>query len=899
MYRKILLAIIFIFCTSISLVGQTVEQTAAWWVGKPISDFQFEGLKNIQEGQLNAFKSQYIGKLFSDDLYLEIYSTLSALDYFERFEVLPVDPTNPDNIARIGDKEQVILYFKVYENPILDNIFIEGNASIRKTDLLSKIISVVGDPFKRSNLRVDRKAIQLVYAEAGYPNTVVKSRFELDEEGGRAVIFFTIEEGIKRVVSDIAFVGNTIFTKLKLRSTIELKPQTLVEKGIFEEAILETDITAIETLYREKGYIEAKVTNVKKVMVHNKEENQEEYSLIFEIDEGQLHYFGGFSFYGNKIFSEEHLRRLVGLDAGDVLNMVALERGIMMVQQLYFADGYIYNEFTPFEMPSEDGTIISYKMTIQERPRAHIESITISGLSRTKEEVVLRELPFAEGDVFSNSRLMQGLGNLQRLGIFEKVDRKIEMGSAPGLMNLIIVITEGRSTDIQFGLNFSESIYDEIPINFFLQWQEKNLAGNAQTLGVGTELNGNTQRISLNFQDNWVGGERLSMGATVGFEHNQRSYVYQDQKAPVGSGLPDPYEGTYYFSDDITVDGVEYKAGDMVQWDRISQADIDEYGLVTDYDYYSYIMGEPVSSDFLMQYRRISFYAGTNVGYGWSTPVGLFSISSGITFSLEHNSFDSTMYRPMETWLQEHNQQWVWTNRWTTQLTLDSRNHPYHPTEGFLIKQVFTYTGGILLGDTHYNKSRTTVEYYKTLFDIPVADEWSYKTVFAFHSSFHLFLDQYFLDFVGNDIKTFTGTRDRLEDKLYTDRMNIMRGWNNRTDLEAIWETWVELRMPIYEQFVWADLFFEVTGVWNDLADMAPKTTYPHQTLANNFYFTMGGGFRLTLDGFPIAFYLTKGFQIDYLNGEPVIDWQRGEFANPDNSDDGGFNFVFRLMYSY
>lgn len=899
---KRLKLLVFLFCLSplCSLFSQSTEQVIGWWVGKTIVDFQFEGLKNISESQLLAFEREYLEKPFSDDLYLEIYTNLMTLDYFERFEVLPVDPSNPDNIENIGDQKEVILYFRVYENPVVDNIFFEGNKSIRKTDLLAAMITVVGDAFKRSNLRVDRKAIQLIYEDKGYPNTEITSRYELDEENGRAVVFFDITEGVKRVVTDIAFIGNTLFSKLKLKTSIELKTQSIVQDGIFDENVLNSDIQTIETLYKEKGYIKAKVVDVKRIININQELNQEDYSLIFEIEEGELYFFGGISFYGNEIFSTSILKAMVGLKPGDILNQVKLEQGLIYVQQLYFADGYIYNEFIPYEMIGEDPRIISYRMSIAERPRAHIENITIRGLVKTKEFVVTRELPFKEGDVFSSSRLRQAIGNLTRLGIFENVYEKIEMGSAPGLMNLIIIVEEGRSTDIGFGVNFSDNIYDEIPINFFLNWQEKNLAGNGQHLGVGTELSGSSQRISLNFQDNWIGGERVMLGATVGFEHNKRSFVYQDQIAPIGSGLPDPYEGTYYFTENTTVDGRDYKAGDVVNWDRISQTDIDEYNLVTDYDYYSYLMGEPVSSDFLMQYQRFSIYAGIHTGYSWPTDVGMLSLSSGINFSLEHNGYDSSLYRPMEDWLQEHNNKWVWTNEWTTRLTLDSRNHAAHPTDGFLFKQIFTYAGGILLGSTQYNKSRTTVEYYKTLFDIPVSDEWSYKTVLAMHSSFHLFLDQLFLqkNSSGN-FNALVGTRDRLEDKFYTDRMNIMRGWDNYTNLEVMWENWIELRMPIYERFVWADLFLEVTGIWNDLKDMAPKTAYPYQTLADNFYFTMGGGFRLTLDGFPIAFYLTKGFQIDYLNGKPIVDWQRGDFGNPKNTEGGGVNFVFRLMYSY
>lgn len=900
--NRFLLLLLIISSIVLPVSAQTgnppVEQIVSWWVGKEIAAFEFEGLKNVSEAQLFSFKNDYVGRVFTDDLYLELYTALTALDYFDRFEVYPVDPTNPDNIQGAGLKQQVVLRFVVYENPVIDNIYVEGNKNVRKTDILASLISVVGDPFKRSNLRVDRKAIELLYSEKGYPATKVKSRFELDEENGRAVVFFEITEGVKRVVSDITFSGNTLFSNFKLKTTIELKSENVAQDGIFDDAILENDIQAIQALYYEKGYIRAKVVEVKKTIRKNSELNREELSLIFIIEEGDRYYFGGIDFFGNEIFSDTVLRGVVGLKAGEILNRLKLENGLAMVQQLYIGDGYIYNEFSPYEMVSEDDHVISYRMTIAERPRAHIEKITIKGLVKTKEFVVLRELPFKEGDVFSHTRVMSGLRRLNMLGIFKSVDRKIQLGSAPGLMNLVIVVEEGRSTDIQFGVNFSESIHDELPMHFFLEWKEKNLLGNGQHLSVGTEVNGSTQRVSMSFRERWLNEKPVSIGTSFGFEHNKRSMVFQDQSAPVGSGLPDPYEGNYYFTQDIIVDGISYAAGEQVPWNLPTSDEIDDYSLMTGYDYYTYMMGEPLSSDFLMKYTRFSFFAGVDAGYTWNTDGGPLSLSSGITFSLEKNIFDKDVYRPLDTWLQENNDSWAWTNRWTTKLTLDNRNHAYHPTDGYLFKQVFTYVGGILMGSTHYNKSRTTVEYYKTLFNIPVGDKWSYKTVIAMHSSLHLFFDQFFIekDPVTGRPGDAIGTEFRREDKLYTDRMNIMRGWDNQTNLEAIWENWIELRMPIYEQFVWADLFFEMTGIWSDIKNMAPDS---YQALADNFFFTLGAGFRLTLDGFPIAVYVTKGFQVQYADGAPYARWQKGQYGNKDNLDERGFNIVFRLMYSY
>ena len=61
--------------------------------------------------------------------------------------------------------------------------------------------------------------------------------------------------------------------------------------------------------------------------------------------------------------------------------------------------------------------------------------------------------------------------------------------------------------------------------------------------------------------------------------------------------------------------------------------------------------------------------------------------------------------------------------------------------------------------------------------------------------------------------------------------------------------------MPVLEQYLWSDLFFSGVGFWPDT-----------ETFGNmgwdDYQFTLGGGIRLTVPGFPIGLYLTKRFRV-------------------------------------
>ena len=119
---------------------------------------------------------------------------------------------------------------------------------------------------------------------------------------------------------------------------------------------------------------------------------------------------------------------------------------------------------------------------IVERPRAHIENITVKGNTKTKDKVILREIPLEPGDVFSKAKFVEGIGNLYNLQYFTTVTPETPRGSTDGLMDLVLNVEEGKTADISFGLSFSGTA--NFPISAQIKWTEKNFMGTGQTLGL-------------------------------------------------------------------------------------------------------------------------------------------------------------------------------------------------------------------------------------------------------------------------------------------------------------------------------------------------------------------------------------------------------------------------------
>ncbi|HOV65207.1 MAG TPA: POTRA domain-containing protein, partial [Spirochaetia bacterium] len=373
---------------------------------------------------------------------------------------------------------------------------------------------------------------------------------------------------------EIRFSGNSFASTGTLKGLLSTKEQKFLSSGIFQETKLQEDIKKIESYYWERGYIDAKVLNVTRDISPESTEGRNLLILTFYISEGEQYTYGGMTFEGNTIISTEQLNSMLRLTPGDILNKTTLEQDYAKVTDLYYSDGYIYNNITRQEIRNEAEKSVSYKVVIVEKGRAHIENIILKGNTKTKDYVILRELPIQEGDVFSKDKVMEGIQNLYNTQFFTNVIPETPYGSAEGLMDLVINVEEGRTTEINFGVTFSGGLGD-VPISGFVKWVDKNFLGRGQEFSIGAELAPSAQSLDVGFTENWLAGKRWSAGVDLSFSHNQYTGQYQDFLAPFDVGVPDPFDGHYVYAN----------SGEPAILDDITQANIDDGTIVTDYEY--------------------------------------------------------------------------------------------------------------------------------------------------------------------------------------------------------------------------------------------------------------------------------------------------------------------------
>lgn len=662
-YALVLCSFFVIFASTSFLFAEEDED---WYEYRNITKIVFEGLEHVKNAELSGITDSFIGKKVGESI-SDLIDRLYALDLF--------DDVTPS--AKHDSGNGVVLVFSVTEKPVINSITFRGNQKVRNSPLRDAITIKRGDIFMERKVLLDERAIREVYLDKGY--TDVKISYSKAETDSGVDITFVITEGRSTAITDILFVGNSIFSSKVLKKQLKTKQTGVFNKGAFQEAILENDKQSILRYYNDRGYIDASIIDVTRDVSKNDEKNRDDLVITFYIQEGVQYSFDSLSFTGNKVFSTEKLQSLVTLKKGEVFNQTKFQQNLMTITDLYYENGYTSNGFVPVPNKDTFSKTVSFILNITERDRSHVEKIIVKGNTKTKEHVITRELPIETGDVFSKAKITNGLRNLYNLQFFSAVVPDIVSGSEENLVDIVISVEEQMTNSIEFGMTFS-GVTDptQLPFSLFLKWSNSNIAGTGRTLSASTNLSSTEQSVSLGFTENWLFNKPIQLSEALSISH-AKSSVLRLKWLPDGTINKD----TYY-----------------------------------------------------MEYESWTTSLDSSVGRRWMPDFAIVTVSGGLTNALTNYIYNDKLYTPVDRTISDYSNKWGLTNSLWAKVALDGRDVNYDPTQGWFFSQQVAWYGLTPWETDFYLRTDTKLEGYLKLVDIPVSEKWSFKLIFAAYSGF-------------------------------------------------------------------------------------------------------------------------------------------------------------------
>jgi outer membrane protein insertion porin family len=241
---------------------------------------------------------------------------------------------------------------------------------------------------------------------------------------------------------------------------------------------------------------------------------------------------------GTKVLEAGVIDRIFGSQIGKVTNLKELQAAVKTLEKYYQDNGYALAQIVDIKA-QPDGTVT---LIVAE---GEVEGIKVAYLNEegktvdkdgkpvggtTRDFIITRELSLKPGDVFNKSKIQSDLQKVFGLGLFDDINLSLAPGTDPRKVIVTVNVKERNTGSIAVGAGLSSSTGLFGTVSF----QQQNLGGNNQKLGLDIQLGERELLFDLNFTDPWLAGDpnRTSFTANI-FSRRLFSYVFD---SPIGVG---------------------------------------------------------------------------------------------------------------------------------------------------------------------------------------------------------------------------------------------------------------------------------------------------------------------------------------------------------------------------
>ena len=458
-----------------------------------VKEIAVQGNRRVQEAVILGRVGLKIGSPFVASRTAEDIRTIFSLGFFDDVQV------------RVEDFEGgVKLTYVVTERPFVRDVLFSGNKKQDSSTLLEKIDLKLGTVY--NPVEVNRSADKLkdFYETEGYFEVGITPEVEKLADGD-VTITFKIAEGRRISIEQIVIEGTQGLTPQQVRGAMDTQEREFyVLRGTVQRQRLDDDVDRIVQLYNDHGYVQARV---EKSEINVDRENARA-TIRIQVVEGPQFKVGGVDVTGISLLPQEEIRKRILLKSGEVFSRGKLRESVTGITDLYSAIGRASADVTPNTMQDLPNRLVNVVFEIVEGPETYVERINISGNTRSEEKILRREIPMAEGDLFTSQKLARAKQRLTNLNYFDKVEAKTAPGSAKDKIVVNIDVTEKPTGLFSIGGGFSsqDGVLGTVDLS------QRNFLGKGWEVFLRLRGGENLQTGTIGFTDPWLFDRPLAAG---------------------------------------------------------------------------------------------------------------------------------------------------------------------------------------------------------------------------------------------------------------------------------------------------------------------------------------------------------------------------------------------------
>lgn len=478
-----------------------------------VKDIRVEGVQRVEPGTVFGYLPVKVGETFTDEKGAESIRALYNTGFFKDVQIR---------------SEGNVLVVRVEERPAISQLEFIGFKEFDK-EALRRTLRGVGVAearyYDRSLIDRAEQEIKRQYVSRGYYAAEVTTTVT-PVDANRVSITFTVDEGPTAKIRQINIVGNKAFKEGDLRDEMQLStPNWLswyTKNDLYSKQKLTADLEALRSFYLDRGYLEFAIESTQVSITPDKKDIY----LTLNIHEGEQYKVSDIKLTGELLGKQAEMEKLIKLKQGDVFSSAKLSSTTKSITDLLGTYGYAFATINPQPQINQSDRTVALTLVVDPGRRVYVRRVNVVGNSKTRDEVVRREMRQMEASWFDGEKLQLSQNRVNRTGYF--TDANITTEDVPGTTDQVDVnvnVTEKPTGQINLGVGFSST--DKLVLSAGIR--QDNVFGSGTSLGLDVNTSKSNRTIAVTQFDPYFTVDGISRSTELYYRTYRPLYYTGDQ----------------------------------------------------------------------------------------------------------------------------------------------------------------------------------------------------------------------------------------------------------------------------------------------------------------------------------------------------------------------------------
>ncbi|HUH59738.1 MAG TPA: outer membrane protein assembly factor BamA, partial [Candidimonas sp.] len=370
-----------------------------------VRDIQVNGIQRVDAGTIFSYLPVKVGEQFTEAQASEAIQRLYATGFFSDVKI---------------DTANNVLVVSVQERPTIASVSFNGMHEFDSKAIIKSLGAVgfgQGRVFDRSMLERAEFELKQQYLSKGKYGVEI-SPIITPLPRNRVGVSFDIFEGDLAKIKEIKIVGNKAFSESTLLGEMELTDSGMMTwytgTNKYSREKLEGDIERIRSYYLDRGYLEY-AAEPPQVTISP---DRQDIFVTLTIHEGEPYKLRSVKLAGDLLGLEDKIQPLVAIKAGETFSAAKSSATVKAITEYLGSLGYAFANVNPNPVLDRETHEADLTFYVDPGRRVYVRRIEIGGNTRTRDEVIRREMRQQEAAWYDSSSIKSSRDRVDRLGYF-------------------------------------------------------------------------------------------------------------------------------------------------------------------------------------------------------------------------------------------------------------------------------------------------------------------------------------------------------------------------------------------------------------------------------------------------------------------------------------------------